>query len=712
MSKKERYGLNRSEVFIVAVIGLVGNQNSGKTTLFNALTGANQKVGNWPGVTIERKEGKLKKSDDILVDLPGIYSLSPYSLEEGVSRSFVLNDYPNLIINIVDATSLERSLYLTTQLLELDSDVIVALNMSDILKKENILIDEKKLSSLLGVTVIKISAKTGEGINDLIETIKEGKYLKKKKFTQFFPTKVESIISEISSIIKDDDNRRFKALKILENDPNFSVKLPIDTLGKIKELENEYQMDQEEIVVSLRYNYIEEIKKTTVIDNRRAENKVSISDKLDKIFLNKYAAIPIFLVIMLLIYLLSVGIVGGLTVNFVDALFNGSEELELNLFGVGSLSWTIPFAIDGLGPLLSNWLSGLGASDWATSLVSDGIIAGVGAVCNFIPQIMIMFLCLSLLETSGYMSRIAFFLDRIFHNFGLSGKSLIPFIVGVGCSVPGIMSTRTIEDKKERELTAVLTPFMPCSAKLPIISIFATFFFPSVGWLISFSFYLLAVLVILVSGIIIKKIIYKNQSHMTFISELPEYKAPIFSYVMRDVGDKTWAFIKRAGTIILLCSVIVWWLSSFTWDYRYVGTILEDGSEITIDQSMLAGIGNAFAWIFYPMLGMNWSWAASVSAIQGLVAKEQVVGSLATIAHVSEEAELIFNSNLFSFFTPTSAYAYMTFNLFSAPCFGAIGAMRTELGSTKKTVFAILFQTGFAWLLASLIGTIGWLFTL
>lgn len=694
---------------MINVVGLVGNQNSGKTTLFNALTGANQKVGNWPGVTIERKEGRIKTSDILLVDLPGVYSLSPYSVEEGISRSFVLNDKPDLIINIVDATSIERSLYLTTQLLELDVDVIVALNMSDILKKENIEIDENKLADELGVSVIKISAKTGDGVSDLIKMIKEESY-RKKIPVKFYPPLVEDIIDAISNNNYDND-RRFTAVKMIEGDPNYPAIDNVNISSKIMNVEKKYSMDREQLIASLRYDFIEKVIAKTCA-NVDVVNRVSMSEKLDRIFLNKWAAIPIFLVIMLFIYLLSVGIVGGLTVGFVDALFNGTEELEFNLFAVGDLTWTVPFEIEGLGPLLANWLASLGASEWATSLVADGIVSGVGAVCNFIPQIMIMFLCLALLETSGYMSRIAFFLDRLFHNFGLSGRSLIPFIVGVGCSVPGIMSTRTIEDQHERETTIVLTPFMPCSAKLPIISIFASYFFVSLGWLISFSFYLFAVAIILLAGFLFKRFLFKGSDHGTFISELPDYKAPIFSYVVRDVGDKTWSFIKRAGTVILLCSVVVWWLASFTWTYQYVGTTLEDGSVISINDSMLAGIGNAFAWIFYPMLGGTWSWAATVSAFQGLIAKEQVVSSMATIAAVSEDAGEIFNSSVFGFFNSWSAYAFMTFNLFSAPCFGAIGAMRAELGSAKKMFYAVFFQTGFAWLIATLIGSIGWVVTI
>ena len=368
--------------------------------------------------------------------------------------------------------------------------------------------------------------------------------------------------------------------------------------------------------------------------------------------------------------------------------------------------WTAPFEIAGIGPGLGGWLESIGASPWAVSLVADGIVAGVGAVCNFVPQLIILFICLSLLETTGYMSRISFLLDRIFHKFGLSGKSLVPFVVGVGCSVPGIMASRTIEDENERKSTTILTPFMPCSAKLPIISAFAGFFFGTYAWLVSLSFYFMAIIVILLFGIVMKKFIFKG-SHTTYISELPEYKTPSFSYVFRDVLDRTGAFLKRAGTIILLCSVVVWFLGSFTWEFKYV-----DGTDILINDSLLANIGMTFAWVFAPMLGGNMSWGAAVAALTGLVAKEEVIGSMTTIAALAGEAELFTAADtVFNFFNPITAFAFMTFNLFSAPCFGALGAMKNELGSTKSMLKSALFLTGFAWLVSSLIGSISWIIT-
>ena len=444
----------------------------------------------------------------------------------------------------------------------------------------------------------------------------------------------------------------------------------------ISKLEKDFDMDIEEIFANGRYEFIEKVKKESVINVKT--NKETISDKLDKVFLNKYAAIPIFVLIMGLVYLLAVGVVGTATVDFMDTLI-----------------------ADKLYNLVANWLTNLNASPWAISLVCDGIIAGVGAVLNFVPQLMILFFLLAILETTGYMARITLFLDKLFRKLGLSGKSLIPFIVGSGCSVPGIMSSRTIENEKERELTILLTPFIPCSAKLPIITLFASAFFENYAWLATISLYLFAIAIIVLSAYIINKFFIK-QKFNTFILELPEYKLPSIKYVLKDVFDKTISFIKRAGSIILLCSVVVWFLASFTITMKYI-----DGETLTIESSMLAGIGNLFSWVFYPMLG-ELSWGAAVSAIQGLVAKEQVVSSMEVIAGLAEGSGVsLFNTNIFSFFNSASAYAFMVFNLFSAPCFGAIGAMKREFGSSKKMWIAILFQTGTAWVLASLVFLIG-----
>ena len=626
-------------------IVLVGNQNSGKTTLFNTLTGMNAKIGNWPGVTIEKKVGIIKNTDYELVDLPGIYSLSPYSIEEEVSKRFILEEKPDVIINIIDSTSLERSLYLTTQLLELDCKIIVALNMVDILEKKGFIINEKELERSLQTKVLKISALKGTGIDRLIIEIGEPN---KKRNLSFYDVQTEQKIKQKESELQI-PNKRFVAIKQLEEDSEF-----------------------EEIIATERYDFIENIKKNVIIKNV-SKSQENMSDKLDKVFLNKWLAFPIFVGIMFCVYYLSVGVVGRFTVDFISqAIQNLSQNVRV---------------------LLEN----LNVSEWINSLIVDGIIAGVGSVLGFIPQLIILFTCISVLETTGYMSRIALLLDKIFRKIGLSGKSLIPFIIGSGCSVPGIMGTRIIENSNEREMTAILTPFIPCSAKLPVIAMFSGYFFDKYSGLVSASLYFLAIIIIILSAMVMKKWIYKN-NNSTYISELPEYKLPSAKYVFKDVFDKTISFIKRAGSVILMCSIIIWFLLSFSFKFEY---------GVNVENSILSWIGRAISWIFYPMLGVN-SWGATVSTIQGLVAKEQVISSMTVIAGLSEEASgQIFKTGIFSFFTPASAYAFMVFNLFSAPCFGAIGALEKELGTFEKMLKVVIFQIVFAWSLAVLIYQVG-----
>lgn len=641
-------------------IALVGNQNCGKTFLFNVLTGANQKIGNWPGVTIERKSGVIKGTNHELVDLPGIYSMSPYSEEEKISRDFILSNEADLIINVIDATCIERSLYLTTQLLETDNKVVVALNMCDLLEKKGIKIDEEKLSKELNVKVVKVSALKGTGIDKLKEAI-DSEIPVSTHCT--FDDKIEKNISLISKLF--DNNKRFYSVKVIEGEcTNENINLD--------KLKSEYKYCIDEVIADQRYKYISEIKEKCVnIDNK----KESINDKLDKIFLNKWLALPIFALIMFFVYYLSVGVVGSFTVDLVDSFF-----------GL-------------LGEKLAELLGEIGASSWLISLICDGIVAGVGAVLNFVPQLCILFLCISILETTGYMSRISFFLDMVFKKFGLSGKSLIPFIVGSGCSVPGVMSSRIVENKDEREMTIMLTPFIPCSAKLPIIALFAGYFFKSNSGLVSASLYFLAILTILILALLLKKFIYKNESS-SFISELPEYKLPSAKYVLKDVFDKVLSFIKRAGSVILVSSVVIWFMLSFSFKLEY---------GVDVENSILAFVGKSLSWVFYPMLG-NFSWQATVSAIQGLVAKEQVVSSMAIIANMSEDTlntSALFSGTAFGFFSGVSAYAFVAFNLFSIPCFGACGAMKKELGSTKKVIFAMALQFVVAWLISSLIYLIG-----
>ena len=652
-------------------IGLVGNQNSGKTTLFNLLTGMNAKIGNWPGVTIEKKTGKIKNTDFELTDLPGIYSLSPYSIEEEISRKYIFDEKPDVIINIIDSTVLERSLYLTTQLLEIDSKVIIALNMADILEKKGIQIDVKKLENELGCKVVKISALKETGIDELVEEIKK---LDNKKEIKIFDDVLENAITNVKKqFSKEEINKRFVAIKLLEDDKRFIDKTSIKVKEVQVEISKNYDTDLEEIIAIERYNFIEKVKEKTF---KKIKTEESVSSKLDKIFLNKWLAFPIFVVVMFLVYYLSVGVIGSYTVDFVGGL------------------------MESVGEFAGTYLEDFGTSEWVNSLVVDGIIAGVGAVLGFVPQLIILFILISILETTGYMSRIALLLDKLFRKIGLSGKSLIPFIVGSGCSVPGIMGTRIIENQDEREMTTILTPFIPCSAKLPIIALFAGYFFGENSGFVSASLYFFAILVIIISALIMKKFIYKNTSS-TYISELPEYKLPSVKYVAKDVWDKITAFIKRAGSVILICSIIIWTLSSFSFKFEY---------GVDIEESMLAQIGNTISWIFEPMLGTR-SWGATVSAIQGLVAKEQVVSSMAVINGLADDVdtgkEIFSESGLFGFFTAASAYSFMVFNLFSAPCFGAIGAMKRELGGTKKMLKAVGFQTIFAWILATIVYQVG-----
>ena len=650
-------------------VGLVGNQNSGKTTLFNYLTGMNAKIGNWPGVTIEKKTGTIKGTEHEITDLPGIYSLSPYSIEEDISRKFVFEENPDVIINIVDATSLERSLYLTTQLMELDAKVIIALNMADLLEKKGIEIDVKKLEEKLGTKVFKISALKETGIEEIVKEIDNPKDLTRAKI---YDDKIEETISSISSKLSE-SHKRFISVKLLESDSRFMNKNTKEVEKLKNELEKNYDTDLEEVIATERYSFIEKAKADCV---KEKENVITFSDKLDKILLNKWISFPIFVIVMFLVYYLSVGVVGSSTVDWVAD--------NMDSFG----SW--------VGTILEN----SGASEWINSLVVDGIIAGVGAVLGFIPQLIILFLCISLLETTGYMSRIALLFDKLFRKLGMSGKSLIPFIVGSGCSVPGIMGTRIIENQDEREMTSILVPFIPCSAKLPIIALFAGYFFGEDAGIASASLYFFAIAVIIVSAFVLSRTRFKHVSS-SYISELPEYKVPSIKYVAKDVFDKVIAFIKRAGSVILICSIVIWFLLSFSFKMEY---------GVDIEESMLASVGRTISWVFYPMLGQN-NWGCAVSAIQGLVAKEQVVSSMAVIAGLAEDVEegsqIFAEGTPFAGITVASAYAFMVFNLFSAPCFGAIGAMQRELGSTKRMLKAVLFQTGCAWILATIVYQIG-----
>lgn len=651
-------------------VALVGNQNSGKTTLFNLLTGSHQRTGNWPGVTIEKKEGLIRSTDFEIIDLPGVYSLSAYSQDEQITVDYLLNEQVDLIVNIVDATAMERSLYLTTQLLELGKPMILAINMTDLIDRHGIKIDYDFLENKLDTTTIQISALKKTGIFDLIKLIKGGVY-RKNEYARIFDHIIENQLPKIEDQINH-PYKRYVALKLIEEHQKFDAYQNDETHRLIDQLKPEYQRDLEQIIIDERYRYIENLRDESI---KWHKLHMSLTDKIDRIVLNKYLALPIFALIMFSIYYLAAGPFGGLTVDFVDS-------------SIGSFS-------EWLSQRLIIWH----ASDWSRSLVIDGIVAGVGAVLNFVPQLMILFLMISLLEATGYMSRIAFFLDRVFQKVGLSGKSLIPFIIGSGCSVPAIMSARSISDETEKKMTIMLTPFIPCSAKLPIITLFAGYFFSDHSGLVSASLYFLAITIIVVVAFIFKKIFYKDHNS-NFILELPSYKLPQASYIFKDVYLKVKAFITQAGTIIFMASVAIWLLISFSFTFEY---------GVSPDQSMLAGIGKLFSWFFYPFLG-TFSWEASVSAIQGLVAKEQVVSSMAIIAGFSEDTSagvLIFNASAFGFFSASSAYAFMVFNLFSAPCFGAVGAMNRELGNSKTLWRALGLQTGIAWVLATIVYQVG-----
>lgn len=648
-------------------VALIGNQNCGKTSLFNKITGSNQKVGNWPGVTIERKEGKIIGTDISVIDLPGVYSLMPYTSEENISRDYLLNEKPDMVLNVIDSTSLERSLYLTTQLLDLGVKVVLALNMTDLLDKKGIRLDEKILSDELGVPAIKTSAKTGVGILELIDEIKNKKTQNSKKIIEKYPKIIKNELNSVKNMLNLSDD--FAAI---EDILGFSKSAEDEKLNRSRSLLKKiYGDDLEQVFANEKYNFIEKVRdKCLVVSNQ----KETTTNKLDKIFLHKWLALPIFVCVMSLVYFLSVGVVGNLTKGLLESFI---EILKIKTEG---------------------FLTKLGASNWAVSLVVDGMISGIGSVLTFVPELIVIFLCISILETTGYMSRIAFMFDRLFRKFGLSGKSLVPFIVGTGCSVPAISTTRTIENNNEKEMTIILSPFIPCSAKLPIIALFASAFFKNQSGLVSIGLYFFAVVLIVVCALILKKFFYKNED-TSFMSELPEYKVPNAKYIARDVFDKTKDFVNRAGTIILFCSIIVWFLSSFSWNLRFCDNI---------NQSILAWIGNLFGWFFYPIVG-SWNWAVSISAIQGLIAKEQVVSSMSVISGLSQGAGIghVFSSEIFSCFGKANALSFTVFNLFSAPCVASIGAMKNELKSTKKVCFAVMFQIAVAWICASLTFLIG-----
>lgn len=659
-----------------ANIALVGNPNCGKTTLFNALTGSNQYVGNWPGVTVEKKTGVLKKEKDInIIDLPGIYSMSPYTLEEVVARDYLISEKPDAIINIIDGTNLERSLYLTTQLLELSIPVIVAINMMDVVSKNKDIIKTKDLESRLGCNVLEISARNNEGVDSLVGKIK--KLLMSNVDTEpkhRFQGVVEHAIAHIEEATLgkvEKKEQRWYAIKLFEKDEKVlsTLALDQDTRTRIeKEIasaEKELDDDSESIITNERYDYI-----TTLLDGiykRKNKSGMTKSDKIDQIVTSRWLGLPIFAVIIFLVYYISVSTLGTILTDFTNDTLIGEWIME-----------PIRGLLQGVVP------------DWLTGLVVDGIIGGVGAVLGFVPQILVLFTLLAILEECGYMARIAFVLDRIFRKFGLSGKSFIPMLIGTGCSVPGIMASRTIENERDRRMTIITTSFVPCGAKLPIIALLASALFGGAAW-VAPSAYFLGIFAVIVSGIMLKKTTRFQGEPVPFVMELPAYHMPKLGAVLRSMWERGWSFIKKAGTVIAAATVVIWFISSYSWGLKPVENY---------DGSILQTIGSWLAVVFKP-IGFGDD-KASVATILGLVAKETVVatfGILMGLGEVAEDDPSLLHSLQLAY-TPIQGYSFMIFNLLCAPCFAAIGAIKREMNNRKWTWFAIIYQTVFAYSIA------------
>ena len=676
-------------------IALAGNPNSGKTTLFNALTGSNQFVGNWPGVTVEKKEGKIKgyttKGEEaILVDLPGIYSLSPYTLEEVVSRNFLIGEKPDAIINIIDGTNLERNLYLTTQLTELGIPVIIAVNMMDLVRKNGEELNIDRLSKDTGCKVVEISALKGEGIDQLIQrAVAIAKSRKNIQPAHKFDGCVEHAIAHIEEALSgrvDKNMERWYAVKLFERDEKVqeSLNLAKALLDHIEEdivsCEKEMEDDAESIITGERYNYIGSIIEDCY--KKRVKKQMSVSDKIDSIVTNRFLALPIFAVVMFIVYYVSVTTVGTILTDWTND----------TLFG----EWIIPAAQTGL--------EAIGCADWLTGLLVDGIVSGVGAVLGFVPQMLVLFLFLAFLEGCGYMARIAFIMDRIFRKFGLSGKSFIPMLIGTGCGVPGVMASRTIENDRDRKMTIMTTTFIPCGAKLPIIALIAGALFDGAAW-VAPSAYFVGIAAIICSGIILKKTKMFAGDPAPFVMELPAYHLPTVGNVLRSTWERGWSFIKKAGTIILLSTIFVWFAQGFGFEGGSFGMV-ED-----MNNSILAAIGSAIAWIFTPL---GWGdWKAAVAAITGLVAKENVVGTFGVLygfGEVAEDGAEIWGS-LAGSMTAVAAYSFLIFNLLCAPCFAAMGAIKREMNNVKWFWFAIGYQTILAYAASLCVYQIGTLIT-
>ncbi len=783
-------------------IALAGNPNCGKTTLFNALTGSNQFVGNWPGVTVEKKEGHLRKHDDVIVtDLPGIYSLSPYTLEEVVSRNYLITERPDAILNLIDGTNLERNLYLTTQLTELGIPVVVAVNMMDVVRKNGDKINFNELSRQLGCKVCEISALKGEGVMEAAEAAIDAAKNTKTVPMHTFSGPVEHAIAHIEEAAlhaMPEGQQRWYAIKIFERDSKVleQLNIPADTMkhieSDIKAAEDELGDDAESIITNERYVYIAEVIKACY--KKKNTGALSASDKIDRVVTNRWLGLPIFAVVMFLVYYISMVTVGSAATDWAnDGLFGDGWHL----FGIGSSDYeavsedytnaatavgafvdvdleaedaleqlkayvpesedatattevedeetlaqtemtvyysSIPADADeettvgmsyldavayleengleepdpadygvwvpGIPALIENGLDSIGCADWLKGLILDGIVAGVGAVLGFVPQMLVLFLLLAFLEACGYMARIAFVLDRVFRKFGLSGKSFIPMLIGSGCGVPGIMASRTIENERDRRMTIMTTTFIPCGAKMPFIAMIAGALFGGSAW-ISTSAYFIGVAAIIISGIMLKKTKMFSGDPAPFVMELPAYHWPTLGNVLRSMWERGWSFIKKAGTIILLSTIFVWFTTYFGW----VDGAFQMLSEDQIDSSILARIGNLIAWIFTPLGWGNWQ--AAVASITGLVAKENIVGTMGILYSAGEGTVY---SHLAAAFTGLAGFSFLTFNLLCAPCFAAIGAMKREMNSPKWTWFAIGYQCGFAYVVSLIIYQLGLLF--
>ena len=771
-------------------IALAGNPNSGKTTLFNALTGSNQFVGNWPGVTVEKKEGKLKKHDDVVImDLPGIYSLSPYTLEEVVARNYLISERPDAILNIIDGTNLERNLYLTTQLTELGIPVVVAVNMMDVVEKNGDKINTEELARELGCKVVEISALKGTGVMEAAEAAIEASKGEKTVPQHTFSGPVEHALAHIEEVTVHDmpeEQQRWYAIKVFERDDKVleQMNIPADTLAHIEEdikaAEKELDDDSESIITNERYVYIASIIKGCY--KKAKEGALSTSDKIDKIVTNRWLALPIFAVVMFIVYYVSVTTVGTWATDWAnDGVFGDG----FHLFGIGTSAYEEAaeeyvepaaaidavtaaaeeagieleedavlteeqfkrlnptpiaeiyddegnleekFAVDyakyteateteepdpadygvwvpGVPVLVESGLEAIGCNDLLKSLILDGIVAGVGAVLGFVPQMLVLFIFLAFLEGCGYMARIAFIMDRIFRKFGLSGKSFIPMLIGTGCGIPGVMASRTIENERDRRMTIMTTTFIPCGAKLPIIALIAGALFNNAGW-VAASAYFVGVAAIIVSGIMLKKTKMFAGDPAPFVMELPAYHLPTVGSILRSMWERGWSFIKKAGTVILLSTIVLWFLQGFGFADGGFGMVDD------LNDSILAKIGNAIAWIFAPL---GWGdWKAAVATVTGLIAKENVVGTFGVLYggfdEVAENGWEIW-ANLRENFTALSSYSFLIFNLLCAPCFAAIGAIKREMNSAKWTWFAIGYQCGFAYAVSLIVYQIGSAFT-